>query len=265
MEDYRPDAAKDIKYFQQVSLKYYESYILPASVYSDHVDAITEALEDNDVLKKLDDEKKLRWADFLNDPKDNRSGEDETFKSMATIAAAIVRAAQEVLPPRLPAKYPKTQLALRVEQRRLFNAFFPRRLEGSAERRHFFVLERFKDETVKALPTEHKSVVKVLLSIHEVLVDHYEKVENLKDFPQHEQFNQVYGTEPPGGLLAPFEAAAKEAYSGDTQSLFSDVPIIITRSVQTESSPDDEEPPTKTTTPGYYAEIKAPKAPDNYK
>ncbi len=97
MEDYRPDAAKDIKDFQQVSLKYYESCILPASVYSNHVDAITKALEDNDVLKKLDDEKRLRWADFLNDPKDNGSGEDETFKSMATVAAAIVKAAQEVL------------------------------------------------------------------------------------------------------------------------------------------------------------------------
>ncbi len=171
----------------------------------------------------------------------------------------------------VPAKYPKPQLALRVEQRRLFNAFFPRCLEGSAERRHFFVLEQFKDDTVKALPTEYKSVVKVLLSIHEVLVDHYEKVENLKGFPQHEQFNQVYGTEQPGGLLAPFEAATKEAYSGDTQSLFSDDPIIITRPVQapvyrettddgdrddeqtyifdeseqTEGLADDEEPPSK--------------------
>ncbi len=171
----------------------------------------------------------------------------------------------------VPANYPKAQLALRVEQRRLFNAFFPHRLAGSAERRHFFVLEQFKDDAVKALPTEYKSVVKVLLSIHEVLVDHYDKVENLKGFPQHEQFNQVYGTEPPGGMLAPFEAAAKEAYSGDTQSLFSDDPIIVTRpprapvyrettddgdrdddqtyifdeSEQTESSADDEEPPSK--------------------
>ncbi|PBL02809.1 hypothetical protein ARMGADRAFT_273017 [Armillaria gallica] len=151
----------------------------------------------------------------------------------------------------VPAKYPKAQLALRVEQHKLFNALFPCHLE--------------------ALPTEYKSVVKVLLSIHEVLVDHYDKVENLKDFPQQEQFNQVYGTEPLGGLLAPFEAGAKEAYSGDTQSLFSDDPIIITRPArapiyrettndgdrdddqtyifdeleQTESSADDEEPPSK--------------------
>ncbi|KAK0195828.1 hypothetical protein F5146DRAFT_951483 [Armillaria mellea] len=171
----------------------------------------------------------------------------------------------------VPVKYSKAQLALRLEQRKLFNGFFPHRLEGSTQRRHFFVLEQFKDDIVKALPTEYNSIVKVLLSVHEALVDSYEKVENSKGFPHHEQFNQVYGTGLPGGLLAPFKAAAKEAYSGDTQSLFADDPIIITRPArvpvyretaddgdrdddqtyifdeleQTESSTDDEEPPSK--------------------
>ncbi|PBK69877.1 hypothetical protein ARMSODRAFT_1018617 [Armillaria solidipes] len=126
----------------------------------------------------------------------------------------------------VPAKYSKDELAQRVEQRTLFNAFFPHRLEGSAERRHFFALSMFRKETVKALPTEYHPVLAVLLFIRAALVSNYEKLENLQDFPQHEQFNQVYGTEKPGGLSTPFADAAKEAYNGDTQSVFPDEAII---------------------------------------
>ncbi|KAK0226339.1 hypothetical protein IW262DRAFT_1457573 [Armillaria fumosa] len=171
----------------------------------------------------------------------------------------------------VPAKYSKAQLALCLDQRILFNAFFPHRLEGSTQRCHFFIFDQRKDEAVKALPKEYKSVVEALLSIQDLLVEHYVEVENLKGFPQHEQFKEVYGTEPLGRLLASFEAAAKEAYSGDTQSLFPDKPIITTRPAQapvyrettddgdrdddqayvsdelegTESLTDDEEPPSK--------------------
>ncbi len=126
----------------------------------------------------------------------------------------------------VPAKYPKDELAQRDEQRTWFNAFFPHRLEGSAQRRHFFAQSMFRKETVKALPTEYHSVLAVLLFIRAALVFNYEKLENLQGFPQHEQFNQVYGAEQPGGLSIHFEAAAKEAYDSDTQSLFPDEAII---------------------------------------
>ncbi|KAK0486226.1 hypothetical protein IW261DRAFT_1416033 [Armillaria novae-zelandiae] len=171
----------------------------------------------------------------------------------------------------VPAKYSKDDLAQRLDQRTLFNAFFPHRLEGSVHRSHFFEHGVLKDGVMGALPTEYRSSAELILSIHQDLSDYYYKVENLTGFPQHEQFKQVYGTAPPSGLLASFKAAAKEAYSGDTQSLFPDKTIITTRPAQvvvyrettdnddrdddqtfvpdelegTESLEDDEEPPSK--------------------
>ncbi len=96
MAEHRADAVKDIKDVPQVSLEYYESYILPSSIYSNHLAEITKALEDDKVLKKFDGEERLRWADFPNDPQNNGPLEDETFKYMASIAAKIVKAARKV-------------------------------------------------------------------------------------------------------------------------------------------------------------------------
>ncbi|KAK0494824.1 hypothetical protein EDD18DRAFT_285378 [Armillaria luteobubalina] len=110
----------------------------------------------------------------------------------------------------VPAKYSKAELALRLDQRILFNAFFPHRLEGSTQRSNFFVFNRRKDDAMKALPTEFESVVEALFSIQDLLVEYYMDVENLKGFPQQEQFKQIYCTEALAGLLAYFEAAAKK-------------------------------------------------------
>ncbi|KAK0453895.1 hypothetical protein EV421DRAFT_1767130 [Armillaria borealis] len=169
----------------------------------------------------------------------------------------------------VPAQYPKDKLADRLDQRRLFDAFFPHRLEGSTERHRFFARQRFDDDTVEVLPTEYHPVLAVLLFIRSALVFNYDKLEKLEGFPQHEQFNQVYGTEQPGGLSTPFEAAANEAYDGDTQSLFPDEAIIIARPARAlvyretnddgdrdndqtyifdeldQAAADDEEPPSK--------------------
>ncbi|KAK0194219.1 hypothetical protein F5146DRAFT_1184019 [Armillaria mellea] len=97
MAKHRADVVKDIKDVPQVSLEYYESYILPPSIYSKHVESITEALVVDKVLKKSDDEGVLRWAAFFKDPAKSGQHEDETFKHMAAIAAAIVKAARTVL------------------------------------------------------------------------------------------------------------------------------------------------------------------------
>ncbi|KAK0190693.1 hypothetical protein F5146DRAFT_1045365 [Armillaria mellea] len=130
----------------------------------------------------------------------------------------------------VPATYPKDKLADRLDQHRLFDAFFPHRLDGSPQRRRFFTDQwHDNDDPMEALPTEYHSVAVVLIFIRDALVSNYEVLENLKGFPQHDQFNQIYGTEQPGGLLPPFEAAAKRAYDGDTQSLFPDEAIIIAR------------------------------------
>ncbi|KAK0491267.1 hypothetical protein IW261DRAFT_1436697 [Armillaria novae-zelandiae] len=123
-----------------------------------------------------------------------------------------------------PAKYSKASLSERVEQRTLFNAFFPHRLEGSAQRRHFFALSRHHEETVKAIPTEYHPVLAVLFFIRNTLVSNYAMLEIFGGFPQHDQFKQVYGK-----LSTPFADAAKNAYDGDTQSLFPDEAAIIAR------------------------------------
>ncbi|KAK0499818.1 hypothetical protein EDD18DRAFT_1249829 [Armillaria luteobubalina] len=123
-----------------------------------------------------------------------------------------------------PATYSEASLPERVEQRTLFNAFFPHRLEGSAQRRHFFALSLLHEETVKALPTEYHPVLAVLFFIRDALVSNYTMLESLEGFPQHDQFNQVYGK-----LTTPFADAAEAAYDGDTQSLFSDEAVSITR------------------------------------
>ncbi|PBK69868.1 hypothetical protein ARMSODRAFT_956676 [Armillaria solidipes] len=59
----------------------------------------------------------------------------------------------------VPAIYSRGQLAQRDQQRELFNDLFPHRLEGSHERRHFFVDAEFLDTTEKALPDEYIDVV----------------------------------------------------------------------------------------------------------
>ncbi|KAK0480485.1 hypothetical protein EDD18DRAFT_1363656 [Armillaria luteobubalina] len=91
MTEHRADTVKDIRDVPQVSLKYYKSHILPRSSYHDYLDAISEALQENGIL--VDDKGELRWKAFPNDPKRSRKSEDETFKHMETITAAIVTAA----------------------------------------------------------------------------------------------------------------------------------------------------------------------------
>ncbi|KAK0190707.1 hypothetical protein F5146DRAFT_1000692 [Armillaria mellea] len=128
----------------------------------------------------------------------------------------------------VPAKYSRDEVDQRANQRTLFNSLFPHRLDGSTSRRHFFALSLLHQETVKALPTEYHPVLAVLFFIHNGLVSNYGQLENLEGFPQHEQFNQIYGTERLG-LSTPFADAVKNAYDGDTQSLFPDPGIIIAR------------------------------------
>ncbi|KAK0223663.1 hypothetical protein IW262DRAFT_1492634 [Armillaria fumosa] len=97
MAKHGADIVKDIEAVPQVSLEYYESNIHPPSIYSKHMEAITKALEVDKVLKKFDDEEALRWAAFPKAPEKSVQHEDETFKHMATIAAAIVQAARTML------------------------------------------------------------------------------------------------------------------------------------------------------------------------
>ncbi len=49
MAEHRADVVKDIKDVPQVSLEYYESYILPPSVYSGRVEEIIDALKEDGV------------------------------------------------------------------------------------------------------------------------------------------------------------------------------------------------------------------------
>ncbi|KAK0461953.1 uncharacterized protein EV420DRAFT_1330968 [Desarmillaria tabescens] len=98
MEEHRADVVEDLGHVPEVSLEYYKQFVLPHAAYQDHVEEIVQVLEVNGVLKAFEDESGLRWADFPNDPKDSGNTENETFKYMATIAAAIVKAALQVLP-----------------------------------------------------------------------------------------------------------------------------------------------------------------------
>ncbi|KAK0216129.1 hypothetical protein IW262DRAFT_1398178 [Armillaria fumosa] len=124
MAEHRADVVKDIRDVPQVSLKYYESHILPRSVYHDHVGAIVEALEENGIL--VDDEGELRWKAFPNDPKYSRKSEDETFKHMENIAAAIVTAALGVFsggpPPTTVMECRPTQTALSEGRNGIFKS-----------------------------------------------------------------------------------------------------------------------------------------------
>ncbi|KAK0206729.1 hypothetical protein DFS33DRAFT_1316735 [Desarmillaria ectypa] len=98
MEAHRADVVEDLGQVPEVSLEYYKKFILPHAAYRDHVEEIVQVLEVDGVLKAFEGESGLRWADFPNDPKDGGNTENETFKYMATIASAIVNAAQQVLP-----------------------------------------------------------------------------------------------------------------------------------------------------------------------
>ncbi|KAK0461954.1 uncharacterized protein EV420DRAFT_1665595 [Desarmillaria tabescens] len=95
METRRADALRDLGQVPEVSLEYYKRSILPHVAYRDHVEEIIHVLEDDGVLKVFEGESRTRWADFPNDPKHSGIAENETFKYMATIAAAIVKAAQQ--------------------------------------------------------------------------------------------------------------------------------------------------------------------------
>ncbi|KAG7449398.1 uncharacterized protein BT62DRAFT_929364 [Guyanagaster necrorhizus] len=129
-----------------------------------------------------------------------------------------------------PAIYTKKELAQRDRQRQLFNAFFPHCLEGGFDRRHLFQFAEFQD-TKEALPAEYRPSIKWLIHIRFILAYHYDKVENLPDFPRHEHFNKVYSTEQRNSnLFLAFEAAAEAAYSGGIQLLLpdeADKPISI--------------------------------------
>ncbi len=168
----------------------------------------------------------------------------------------------------VPAKYLRDRLTERDKQRDLFNVFFPHYLEGSSQRRLFFQHARYLNAE-EVLPTEYKNTLQWLLRLRRVLVHHYGRVENLPDFPQHEHFSQVYGTDQRNSnLFIAFGAVAKEAYNGHTQPLLPDKAISIARARRAlvsrelgddgdrdddqtyifddlESSEDDEEPPVK--------------------
>lgn len=81
-----------------MTLDYYQQYILPPTIYRDHIKEIIQILEDDGILRQFEGEPGLRWADFSNDLKCSRTAENETFKCMAAIAATIVGAARRVLP-----------------------------------------------------------------------------------------------------------------------------------------------------------------------
>ncbi len=51
------------------------------------------------------------------------------------------------------------------------------------------------------LPGEYRDAVRQLLRIRYFLAYHYDQVENLRHFPQHEHFDNVYGTDQPNSNL----------------------------------------------------------------
>ncbi|KAK0190699.1 hypothetical protein F5146DRAFT_1137526 [Armillaria mellea] len=168
----------------------------------------------------------------------------------------------------IPSTYLRDRLTARNKQRDLFNALFPHHVEGSSRRRRFFQCARYLDAE-DVLPTEYKDTLQWLFRLRRVLAHHYGLVEKFPDFPQHDHFNKVYGTDQRNrNLFIVFGAVAKEAYNGDTQSLFPNETIALARPARAllyrdttdeggrdddrtyifdhlESSGDDEEPPSK--------------------
>ncbi len=129
----------------------------------------------------------------------------------------------------IPATYLEDPLDRRNKQRELFNDFFPHYLAGSYERRRFIEHAEFK-KTEEVLPGEYRDAVRQLLRIRYFLAYHYDQVENLRHFPQHEHFDNVYGTDQPNSnLFLAFEAAMKVAYNGETQPLLPNDTIKIKR------------------------------------
>ncbi|KAK0190698.1 hypothetical protein F5146DRAFT_1195064 [Armillaria mellea] len=187
MEDHRLDTVKDIKDLPQVSLKFYENYILPPSIYGEHVDEITKALKANRVLKEIHRESGLRWSDFTNDPKDNGDEENETFKYIATIAAAIVKAAQEVL-----SEGPKPTTVMECEPHEV--AILEGRDSGFKSDGHYRLLQSRRPDYVEnatsTTPIEPLAWIKSKTSTHKLACDlpaleEYER----GDEPKAQNFN----------------------------------------------------------------------------
>ncbi|KAK0440942.1 uncharacterized protein EV420DRAFT_1769154 [Desarmillaria tabescens] len=98
MSEYRADIIQQLGRIPEVSLEYFEKFVLPHTAYLDHIDDIIAILRDDGILAATDDNSGLWWADFPVDPKYSENSEQETFMCMAAIAAAVVKAAQQVLP-----------------------------------------------------------------------------------------------------------------------------------------------------------------------
>ncbi|KAG7444522.1 uncharacterized protein BT62DRAFT_1077837 [Guyanagaster necrorhizus] len=89
----RADVLNQLETVPDISLEYFKRYSLP-----DHIDKIVDILETDGILKAFNNKSGLQWADFPVDPRYSPNAEQETFKCMTTIAAAIPRVAQQVVP-----------------------------------------------------------------------------------------------------------------------------------------------------------------------